>query len=47
MTFFRAPKSLTAINPCLDEMEELRKIYSICERLAYKRGLQKLSSKEY
>ena len=27
MIFFRAPKSLTAINPCLDEVEEFKGRY--------------------
>ena len=40
--FFRAPKSLTAINTCLDEMEEFkgRDIAFVSDWLT-KKGLQK------
>ena len=43
--FFRAPKSLTAINTCLDEMEEFkgRDIAFVSDWLT-KKGLQKLCS---
>ena len=46
--FFRAPKSLTALNTCLDEMEEFKgtHIAFVSDCLA-KKGLQKLSSKEF
>ena len=44
-SFFRAPKALTAINTCLDEMEEFkgRDRTFLSNRLA-KKGLQKLGS---
>ena len=39
--FQRAPKSLTAINTCLDEMEEVKGRDTALQKKLTKKGLQK------
>ena len=48
INYFRAPKSLTALNTCFDEMEEFkgRDRAFVSDWLTKLQGLQKLSSRE-